>query len=227
MPRLKRAKGLEIDPVDNTELTSNTEYEEAPSITDYKWTDYVLSQLEESEMWLGIPRVDGLRRLVEKLVSHITATESRVQAIVSEYPYLIVTVKVFLNNGSFYEASADAHSTSVTREYANRLTAVAENRALSRAYRMILRLGNIISDADVSSMQDLSQQEPITKTQIDLITKILADERCSKINLSKLLEHILGTPKRLADLKFSEGSKIIEALGNYKNNRVDIPKEIL
>jgi len=233
MPRIKKVRELEIEPIEMVSVATGDPYpttrrydveEQIPEPTDFGWTDYVISQLEEEEIWSGIPRIDGLRRLVEKLICPIVEVRSHISSIVSEYPTIVCTSRIVLANGRAYEASADAHSTSVANEYRNRLTAVAENRALSRVYRMALRLGNIVSDADVSSMNDLSSQEPIIPSQINIINKLLPS--CENVSLPKLIEYILGPNKKLESLRFSEAAKIIQALSDYKNKRSDIPEEL-
>ena len=42
-----------------------------PKMDDPKWTDWVLSQFEPSELEEGLPKVDGLRRLTRKLIGPI------------------------------------------------------------------------------------------------------------------------------------------------------------
>lgn len=193
---------------------------------DPEWTDFILEQLHEDELFDGVPRIEGLRRMVETYVSPIKSILSTVHPCDNGQTLtIIVTIEVHLENGQIYSASSDANMYSCIGEFRNRLTATADTRAKSKVYREILCLRNMFTTDEVIKTEDLDEDSLVAHSQ-----KMLINKKSAKldIDISKLMDHILGelAPKNLDSLKQSQAVSIMGALDDYDKERKGIPKEI-
>ena len=115
------------DEVEN--INESMEYDVPPSITDPSWTEYCLSLLDDEEIEGGVPKVDGLRRLVEQEISPIASTSVEIQTLPGSFNTVIATATIQLKNGYVHQAAADAQRFSVGEQFQNRLTAMADTRS--------------------------------------------------------------------------------------------------
>lgn len=216
----------EVDEVDPTKVDL------IQSPIDPRWTDFILAQLEPSEKQDEHPRVDGLRRLVEKNVGPILSTELDIKMVpnngknILENSATVVVKVVVLNKFLGHKPSvtmsvADANPNTCTGDFANHLTAIAETRAKGRCYREILRLQNTVSAEELQGSKG-DGLVSITDNQINFIDKL-----CQKLNLS-VKDMIYGiakkNPERLKEKpiisKYSkeEGIFIIECVNNFASS---------
>ena len=163
------------------------------------WTNFVLEHLTDDEMWDGYPRVDGLRRLVEKFFGRITGTYVKVDYHANPFPTVIVKATIQLESGETHEASSDATIYSAQGEFRNKLTAIADSRAKSKAYREILRLRNVSSREEAVPSDDVTEDEDIQLTQKNMITVIYPRNIPVKYDTGKLINFVLGSEKRLEE----------------------------
>jgi hypothetical protein len=210
---------------------SDNDITEPPSYMDPEWTDYVISQLDESEFWEGVPKLDGLRRLVEKLISPIVRVVVDIKPVISTNIAIIATATVLLRNGEEFSAASDATPSSAPEGFRNRLTALADSRAKSKVYREILRLKNISTTEEVNQSIDTDEHELIVGSQTILINNLMKDIKTvhnKTISLSKLIKQLF--PMQSGDintLKYSEAGKIVQKLSNFKAKREEITDLIL
>ena len=205
---------------------SNTE--KIPTIYDPEWTDFMISKLHEDEMWEGIPRIDGLRRLVETYISKIKSLTVEVIPVVGNDLTVIAKACAVLEDGSIWTACSDASTKSTTGEFRNKLTSMADSRAKSKLYREILRLANLITSEELSHTKDPDDEEQISGSQIAVVKNLIQIVN-KEINVDKLIKHVLGKEVNIDTLKFSEGAKLIQELSDYKGEkpRKTIPSQIL
>jgi hypothetical protein len=192
-----------------------------PVISDVGWHDFVISHLDENELFDGIPRMDGLRRLVELLVGKINRVDTNVQILSTvNHPVIVVTATVELSNGSSYSAASDASFYSVAPAFRNRLTAVADNRAKAKVYREILRLGNMSTSEEVSGSADLEDQEAMVPTQKSLI---LRKAKELNVDINKVCDKLYG--RDLDNLTHSQAGSFIKDLSDWAAKRKEMPVE--
>lgn len=236
MPPTK-VKDLIIEPIEKkSKIVQDKQY----TWTDPEWTDYVLSQLHEEEMWDGVPKMDGLRRLVEKLISPIRSISVNIQTVLTNNLVVIAIAEVILDNDTKMTAVSDATYYSAAPGFGHKLAALADSRAKSKAFRELLRLRNVstIDEVNTANTVDLEDQEPILGTQIALINKLLKEIQ-DKINLNKVILHVcegvaleevasnstlIACP--LDRLKHTQAGKLIQKLSNFKAKREQVPKEL-
>lgn len=231
MPPRKMKQELSIEPILPDSKIIEGELVEPPSYMDPEWTDYVISQLDESEFWEGIPKLDGLRRLVEKLISPIVRVSVDIKPVIGNSVAIIATATVLLRNGEEFSAASDATPSSSPEGFRNRLTALADSRAKSKVYREILRLKNISTTEEVNQSIDTDEHEPIVGSQTILINNLIKDisgTHKKRISVGKLIKELF--PSQNGDinvLKYSEAGKIIQKLSDFKAKRQDIPDSVL
>lgn len=182
------------------------------------WTAYIISHLDESEMFQGVPRLDGLRRLVEQFMGRITKMNVHIQPVHTSVLSIVATATVELDDGTIWSASSDANQYSTQDSFKYRLTAVADNRAKSKVFREILRLKNIQTSEEINASSDLESQDFIIDSQ-----KIAIHNKCKKlgIDVMKLIKFVEGNAIELGMLRTSQAIKIINKLSEMdKTNTV-------
>jgi hypothetical protein len=228
MPPRKMKQELSIEPILSDSKIIEGQIIEPPSYMDPEWTDYVISQLDESEFWEGVPKLDGLRRMVEKLISPIVRVSVDIKPVIST---IIATATVLLRNGEEFSAASDATPSSAPEGFRNRLTALADSRAKSKVYREILRLKNISTTEEVNHSVDTDEHEPIVGSQTILINNLIKDIsnlHKKRVSISKLIKELF--PSQNGDinmLKYSEAGKIVQKLSNFKAKREEVPDSVL
>lgn len=194
-----------------------------PVISDVGWHDFVISHLDENELFDGIPRMDGLRRLVELLVGKIKRVNTDIQIISTvNHPVIVATATIELLDGSIYSAASDASFYSVAPAFKNRLTAIADNRAKAKVYREILRLGNMSTSEEVSGSADLDEQELMVATQKSLI---LRKAKELNIDVNKVCYKLFA--RDLDSLTHSQAGSFIKDLSDWAAKRKEMPESFL
>lgn len=198
-----------------------------PSIQDPNWTQYVLGQLTDDEKDGDFPKVDGLRRLVEKEIAIIVQQRTMVLQTPNINNGYIATVKseLTLQNESHFEAIADAAKNELMPPYDKYISAIAETRAEGRVYRKALRLKNVVTREEISDSQ--STESGITNVQMNLIDVLCNNDRLN-INVEKLLSNIFKDKVKEGITKYSheEGVLISKTLNDYQANVDKIPQEL-
>ena len=233
----------EVEVDSDEELTSGDSDEglvetttEPPEMSDPRWSDYVLSHLEENEKIKGHPKTDSLRRLTELLIGpvididipilHSPTMDNGNRATV------VVKVEVLTSQGITLKASgaADVYPGNTEQLYAKFASATADTRAEGRAYRKILRLINVITAEEVVEEDQIF--DPADK--IDNAQKVMINQMCSTAKLNIDVEKLLkqhdidsGNIDNVSRSKAKELCKVInsyqatgvpEALIGYKEN---------
>ena len=216
---------LELDTVDDAGTNEDLE-ENTPDQTDSEWTEYCLSLLHEDELFHGIPKNDGLRRLVETLISPISSVEVDITPVVGQNVLIVAKVRIELVDGTTHEAAADANRWSTTEAFSNKLTALADTRAKSKAYREILKLRNVSSSDELTLSDDPDVDQAIESGQKLMIEKLMPKKIGVSFDTVKLIKHVLKEEKRLSSLKNSEAIKIIEQLTKFQDGE-EIPEELI
>lgn len=220
--------------LEEQEVSAETEATEEvaviPSMTSPEWNDYVLSQFLPSELQDGNPKVDGLRRVAQKLLG----------AFSDEYPktvqatnnYAAVEYYFEFEGGNRVAAVADAHDMNNSQSpYSAYHLAIAETRAQGRALRKALNLRNIVSAEEVGQVMTINKSDfvnPISGAQVKVLEKLC---KSMKIDIEKFIN--LGDKKyeTLESISQAEALDMIRLLNRYQadpknSDHLDIPEEV-
>ena len=209
-----------------------------PTYGSYEWNDYVVSFLKDQEMTNGNPNTDALRRLVELLIGEIIETKTHIiqapnpenlnRAVVTA----TISISVNRSDKSFtrmsYQGSADSDSRNTDSPYNMFPTAMAETRALARAYRQALRIRTNAAEemsVNADNMADIVNNDiKITGTQIKAV-----DKMCSSldINVEKLINAGELKYSKINEVSINKGTLIMKTLTEFKNKVRQIPEVLL
>jgi len=195
--------------------------------SDKDWNDYVISQLDESELQDGNPTTDGLRRVAELLLGTIIHQDSFVEQLPQTCNNFTAVVKhiVQFKNGSSFSSLADAHGKNTDRPYDRYLTAVAETRAEGRALRRALGLKKPVADelSDVADIEEDDDNSLITDLQIKTITRIC---KSNDINVEQFINSGKKKYDKIEEVQNNRAALMISQLNKYQQKPATIPQNI-
>ena len=137
--------------------------EKIPTPVDVEWTDWVLGQLDSTELDDGAPKVSGLRRMCEKLIGEIVETDLCTVQIPTNDNLLRATVEVTIvidrHDGKRvkYKDVSDACSKNADPPFNQYPPALAQTRAFGRCLRQALKL-NVVTAEEKSDNADYSAE---------------------------------------------------------------------
>lgn len=231
MVKAFEATTQESDINDCVDSPNDPDQEEIPTPDDPGWTQYVIGQFEDDEMENKNPRVDGLRRLVEKLIGEIVEEGCDLIACPNSDNDFRACVKAWVrlnDNGTIkqYEALADACRENCSGQYSLYLCAMADTRAKGRCFRNALRLKKVVAaeEIDPSAVPVSSEYEdnsPIDGNQL-VAAKVVAER--NQIDLPKLFVY-LEIKKQISTLTRKEGKELLQTM-HKMSTKNEIPDEI-
>ena len=211
------------------DLSVGEAVENIPTINDPEWSDYVLSQLSPDEKHLikdkEYPKVDGLRRLVGKLIGPIVENKTKVRVRDGlVYATVRISVESYEDRYKTFEGSADATRDNVMFPYDKHLVAIAETRAEGRALRKMLNLRVQVFE-EVNGDSELTSEESgpkyITDSQLTACDTVA---KRANVNLSKMLEaNGLGL-EGIKRISYADAQEFFKKLSGYQNGNV--PEEL-
>lgn len=228
----------DIVPVEENFVVESVEL--PPSMSDTQWQNYVMSHFEADELEDGRPKVDGLRRVVRKLIGPIISGKASVKQVPtlengqrSTVEYTVVVLNI--NNSEYGDAvsqleftdAADAWHANMPPnglEFARFPVAIASTRAEVRALRKVLNL-------KIAAAEEISNQ-PLAESGVDgqitegQITKI--DIKCQEhnINVMKFINMGKVQYKEIKDVSYDKAIKMFQLLTDYQRKIRDIPPTI-
>lgn len=193
---------------------------------DSGWTQYIIGQFEDDELDGKNPRVEGLRRIAEKVIGEIIEEGCDLVAPPNQDNEMRACVKAWIifNTDSGlkrYEALADAYSGNCLSDYGAYITAMADTRAKGRCLRNALKLRRIVSaeeiDPTMVATNEGNHNDPIDTSQITGITIV-----AKRINVSipKLLQDMSITGD-ISALKKGDAKSVLQKL-----NCMSLTKEV-
>lgn len=228
---LSKAEEVPTDVVDVPFVEGNIveKKSEGPSRTDPEWTDYVLEQFIDREKdESGNPKVDGLRRVAEKLLGPFDILTNVVQAPKFDTGATVVVTLQFSQGGygiqRVVQGAADVSTMNTQREYAMHAVATAETRAEGRALRKALGLTKVLAAEELQNA-DPSEADGTEKISTSMLSSLKF--MCQKVNVD-----IEAIAKKEFDVTFvseltsSEGRKIATLLYKYNAGEEEIPDDI-
>lgn len=214
------------------EKIENSEQENIPSMVSAEWSDYVMKQFAEDEIFDGMPTVDGLRRVAEMLVGDIVNSQAKSVACPGgardnksatvEFTVTFVTPE---GTPKTYTEVADVTIANTDQEFANYPSATASTRAEGRALRKALKLKRVVAAEEVKEVEEAGEDanKKIRESQVNFI-KILC--RQNNINVKKFVNNGTVQYKQLKDVPYNEAVKLLEKLSEYKRIQSTIPPAI-
>lgn len=214
------------------DTNTDKQAEEIPSINDVAWTPYVLSLLQEDEVFEGAPTVDGLRRIAHELLGDVISSVSEVAGSPDGRNGGVATVLHHLTidceDGKIrqYSGVADVHDNNTDPEYARFASATAETRAEGRAYKRALRLRKVVTVEELTTvaLEAKTESDKVNDSQLTMI-KFL----CSKLNINVLKFVNMGEKQyeSVHDISHPSAVKMIGVLNKYQQNTSNIPEKVL
>ena len=208
-----------------------------PKITSYEWSDFVMGQFEDDELYNGNPTVDGLRRVTELLLGEIVESFSDVLQCPTLDNEKRATVRVQLSLQPHksqgivsYCAVADSYYGNTDKIYRNHPVAQAETRAEGRALKRALRLRKVNAAEEISVDIDDNLDDGI-RTDVDMITDgqvTFIETLCRKLNINvKEFIDQEGPRHSIKETVRSEAAVAIKLLNTYQQNPDEIPPELV
>lgn len=216
-------ESLDLDSFEGDE-SCEIEGEELEAVYDPSspdWTEFVMSQLQDSEKVGDKPRAIGLVRVVGQVLSPIVENETIVHVVTQDYA--AVTERIRLQNGFVASGSAEVSVHNCQEPYSKYPLASASTRALGRAVKTILKLNVLTAEEgnDISVGSNEVVEGKISDTQTRFID--ILSQRIS-INPEKSAGHILGKEvQSLTDLTHGEALLIQNELEVWANDKALVP----
>jgi hypothetical protein len=218
----------------------------APTPQDKEWSDYVLRHLEKDEI-VKIDKKDcplsaGLRRLVEKFIGEVIKSNSDVIQAPSQQnghrAVCVHSITILKRDGRSQEGNgwileyqdvADAHPGNTDALYMRFALATAATRAEARALRKALKLKATSAEEMVTNpVKKETYAEPILYITVNQEGYIRKVGGILGVNLEKFanLEQFGGPYKRLKDVPHEVAVQMINQLGEWQNDRDNIPPSV-
>lgn len=213
-----------------------------PAYLSLDWHNHVMSQFTDDELFKGkkegdvMPRIFGLRRLVNTLIGEIVDNSVKVIAspcVDNQYTAVIeshITIRLNEEEDSFggykqkrYSDVADCSSHNTSHPYNLHLTSTAASKAESRNLRKILGLRGIISAEEFvnsapeqqMSNDDFMDPTSITDAQIEALD---LTAKAAKINVMKYINKNENERyNSIREVPYSRASDMLNTLMKFRN----------
>jgi hypothetical protein len=213
------------------EPEKSEEIMERPDRTSHDWATYVLTLFEDDELAEGNPKVDGLRRIAEKLLGTILEERTDVIECPNAQNGFRSTVKATVvfdtpQGQKKYDGVGEVSSSNCDMEFARFGSSTAETRAKGRAFRAALALRHTVSAEEITSVPvSYSINEGgINPAQITAI-RLIADR--NKIGIAKLLHYLEINKQEIKELSQEEAVTVMQNLNKFQQHVDNIPEKIL
>lgn len=196
---------------------------------DRNWTRFIMSKFEEDEVFDGRPKVEGMRRLVEKYVGKIIQNTS----VVNQSPAytngmhacVTSTIAVRLwSDGTMKVVSgvSDVFRGNGSDElFSYRYSSsCSETRSRGRALKELLELTGVVSNEEVSevAVEDCGVAGRLTDSQV-----VTLDNMCRRLNIQpyKFLE-----VEDVYLMDYDQALRALEKLNGFYNRVAEIPSSL-
>lgn len=205
--------------------------EAPPRPTDPEWTKYVLTLFAADELDNGSPKVDGLRRVADKLYGSFNIQTDVIDAPrIDNAGRASVVVRLEFREGDKrgwkVDGAADVFSGNTDRKYASHSLATAETRAEGRALRKALKLTKILSAEETYNAADDESTGTDGRIVHGMTNSLNVMANKIKVDALKAAIKMGCDVQALDELTHKQGLKLSEQLGKYQRNEEVIPDEI-
>lgn len=208
------------------------------------WTEYILDQLNENEVWVDekgqrYPRVKGLRRIMGVLFPYGWESTSKVHSVIpgNKMPTVTVVHTISVNPTNPFDRGFATTSSGVATCGEHNLDTnfpypaeSAETRARGRAYVNLLGLNVVTKEEIVKNVQKSEDEASCDDSKITVTVQKLLSVRCKRIGVDALSFVNIGKVKYDAlssvdQKKYNEMNKelnrIEQAITIVENNGKD------
>jgi len=214
-----------------------------PDMLSPEWTPYVLSLLSEGELFNGMPKVEGLKRVLQKEVGPIVDMQpilGQCYALLDQkgkpfayHATIGVRVSVKFGEGDVrtFCGVADKNPNNQNPGFNIYAAACAETAALGRAYKQALNLVGVLTAEEVMGAdKGLSIQVPdevVTDVQLAAINTIA---KKLKLNVRKVIaEHQRAMGVKVVSISSMPrefAAQIVRQLNGYQQKMDTIPDDL-
>jgi len=194
--------------------------------SDPGWSEFLIDNLADHELYEGSPKVDGLRRVTQKFLGHIVESQSElIQSPNTENHYTCIVKHTLVidrhdSKGTVkVNGIVDVKRDSMPPALKEKVVATADTNAESKALRRALKIAYVTSEElqSADDAEDLSNQEMANDQQMMAINTL-----CKRMDVSVVSAIGDKDPKDLTNL---EARVVLGNLSRYQRNTDDVPEE--
>jgi len=215
---------------------------DAPSMTDPKWNDYVMSMFTEKEMYNGNPLVNGLRRVAEVVLGPIVysgPTQVFPPQRDDHHGRATVVFTVEFQNGMRFSEVADCWEGNTDDMFCAYAIATASTRAEGRALRKALRIKAVAAEEMTKKdtakiVRELSAKKESSDGGYDDSSRMsdaqsnFIDVKCRQLNVNgAILLSAVFNVNSSRKISKKVASDIIDRLNTYQQDKSSIPEEVI
>jgi len=227
----------------DNEEQETTPKESPPSMNDPEWTQYVLGKFTDDEIDGKNPRVEGLRRVAQELLGHISEEGCNLVAAPTIDNDMRACVKawIVIDDGvrqCRFEALADANAANCQAEFGYYPTAMADTRAKGRCFRNALNLKRVLAAEEINPALSM-QKDDNDNDAIDPSQSTAIRIMCNRLSISipKIIEFMKIDGAKdddnnvdISKLTRGQAKTVLHKLNVYSNTSqkdgLEIPQEI-
>lgn len=196
---------------------------ERPLPTDPTWSDWVIQQFTEDELYQGQPTVDGLRRVAQIVIGTIKASISTI--LFSTETRVTAQHQIVFEDERMFGDCADVTKENIQAIFGNFLTACACTRAEGRALRKALGLKHVVA------AEELNDKAPLAESldgNIQDVQKRTLNVLCERLDINGLLFVNSGASKyeKISDITSATAVKMIQKLNDFNRDQAIIPENL-
>jgi len=201
-----------------------------PALNSSKWADFILDQLFDSELVMGSPTTDGLRRVTDLEFGEILESETEILELPNRNAnakatakHTLVIRKYLTDSVIRVSACVDVLCDKLPSPFNQHLVSTActraEGKALRRALKIRVQTAEELSNSE--DIEDTTGNDAMNDQQIIAI-KVLCKR--NNVDLVKFLKDNSEKNKTIKDIKNIEGRHIMNKLSQYQ--REGVPEEL-
>jgi len=248
-------KTLDTDLFDELEVNADEEKQEEPEVDmtmpaygSKEWSDYIMSQFEDGELFDGNPTCAGLRRVAENVLGSIVSSRpSQVWPSTDtngpgRATVVFEVVINWMDSGEFrtFAEVSDVWHGNTDDLFCAHPVATASTRAEGRALRKALKVKclaaeelakkDIVSivrqsvNADKGIDGEWNEEDAISLPQINFI-----DTKCKQLDINVMSFVNAGVEHygSIAEVSKQTASKMLSTLNEYQTKNKNIPEKLL
>jgi|TARA_R100000005_G_scaffold95965_1_gene79802 hypothetical protein len=220
-----------VEPVEDSEnLSAEVETEKIVGPESPNWSEYVLDQMDDSELKDGNPTVDGLRRVTERIYGEIIQSTSDIVNYdasrgVCAVKHTLAIQKYSTDAIITIDGCVDVKFQNIPYPFNQHLVATADTRAEGKALRRALKLRVVTAEEmqDTSADDVLASEEDITDQQI-----LAINQMCKRLDISlvDLVKSTSAKTKSIREVSNLQGRMLLSTLSDYQRSSASIPDNV-
>lgn len=219
--------------LDKPEEQTEDQETSIPGFGDPEWSDYVMQQFKDNELFEGFPKVNGLRRVTHVVLGPILESYSDLiqapqvihnsgerSSAISRHCVTVKTPYGIMKYGDIGEAKGTGNEPTLQGKFAAFEISISATRAEARTLRKLLHLNTVAHEErmDVDSNAFDNQNSTISAGQIKTIEKFCKE---LDVDVYRFINMSRNKYKQIKDVPRDRACKMIETLQEWKaSNKV-------